>query len=206
VPPLQPSSQNTRKNPPPSRPRLNRNPQPLRPLLVWAPRVRNTTPGSIATATTANCNARWCWWLAPPVLRSAAAKYAYLILSLCCGSAGGRSCASIIRGRAALLRSWNSCVAAGILHRFLLLTRQRSAVFFIKLFLILYAAHSLLVSVLAFSLAPPAIPPAIKVWYRSLEFRFVKALGFCVVWFWYFVASKRVNNTYSSTREDLISR
>jgi hypothetical protein len=78
---------------------------------------------------------------------------------------------------------------------FLLLTRQGSAIFLVKLFLALYAAHSLLVSVLAFSLAPPEMPPAIEVWYRSLEFHFL-ILGFCVVWFWYFVASKRVKNTY----------
>ena len=86
----------------------------------------------------------------------------------------------------------------GLFAVFLLLMRQRSAIFFVKLFLILYAAHSLLVSVLAFALAPPAMPPAIDVWYRSLEFRFVKILGFCVVWFWYFVASQRVKNTYGS--------
>ena len=50
----------------------------------------------------------------------------------------------------------------GLYTAFLLLTRQRSAIFFVQLFLLLKAAHSLLVSVLAFALAPPEIPFLVK--------------------------------------------
>jgi hypothetical protein len=83
----------------------------------------------------------------------------------------------------------------GLWAVFLLFSKQPSAIFHVKLFLILYAAVSILVSILAFSLAPSDMLPAIASWYRTLEFR-VANLLYCAIWFWYFSVSKRVKNTY----------
>jgi len=63
--------------------------------------------------------ARWCRWLAPTVLHSAAAEYAYRVSPLCRRSVDGCPCASILRNRSALLRSRHSCLSARILCRLL---------------------------------------------------------------------------------------
>jgi hypothetical protein len=83
----------------------------------------------------------------------------------------------------------------GLWAAFLLFSKRPDAVFYVNLFLILYAAVSLLVAILAFSFASSEMVPGVAKWYRTLEFRAANLL-YCAIWFWYFSVSQRVKNTF----------